>query len=228
MDGKRELVTVAEAAAELGMSVRGLLKRLERGDMSGERVNPRLWLIPISEVERWKQLGRQKPGPKPRQPEQPPSDDRVTVACRDCGHQLDAGVIASSDADMPCPECGSTARMVRHRIRRELNLRGGVRYKGRSKEGGRPWIKGRSEPDLWRDTGIMVERQLQVNRRDDRYTERVTDPATGEVIHETDELLSAHQGHGSARRAASKNPRRAATEGADAPVAMRLVDQPPA
>ena len=60
----RELMTVAEAARELGLSIRGVLNRLERGQMRGERVHPRLWLIPREEVERWRMLGRQRPGRK--------------------------------------------------------------------------------------------------------------------------------------------------------------------
>ncbi|MGE3597360.1 MAG: helix-turn-helix domain-containing protein [Dehalococcoidia bacterium] len=55
---------VPEAAQALGMSVSGVRTRLERGQMQGKRVGPRLWLIPRDEVERWKTLGRQKTGPK--------------------------------------------------------------------------------------------------------------------------------------------------------------------
>lgn len=60
-------MTVAEAASELGMSIRGVLNRLERGTMRGERIHPRLWLIPQAEVARWKALGKQPPGRKRQQ-----------------------------------------------------------------------------------------------------------------------------------------------------------------
>jgi excisionase family DNA binding protein len=63
----RPLLTVQEAATELGITVRGVQERLKRGAMQGERVTPRLWLIPRDEVERWKVLGRQQPGRKPGQ-----------------------------------------------------------------------------------------------------------------------------------------------------------------
>jgi hypothetical protein len=33
--------------------------------MAAEQVSPRLYLIPRAEVDRWKKLGRQKPGLKP-------------------------------------------------------------------------------------------------------------------------------------------------------------------
>ena len=61
------MLTVAETARELDLTVRGVQNRLLRGLMQGERVTPRLWLIPREEVDRWKALGRQKPGRKPRQ-----------------------------------------------------------------------------------------------------------------------------------------------------------------
>ena len=62
------LVTVTEAAAELGLTVHAVAKRLRRGQMKGERVSPRLWLVPREEVERWKEIGRMKPGPRRRTP----------------------------------------------------------------------------------------------------------------------------------------------------------------
>ena len=72
MKERRELMTVTETAQALGMSVRGVLNRLERGQMRGERVHARLWLIPREEVERWKALGRQRPGRKPQKEREEP------------------------------------------------------------------------------------------------------------------------------------------------------------
>jgi excisionase family DNA binding protein len=60
-----EYVTVQQAADELGLSLRGIRERIRRGDMRAERLGERVWAIPREEVERWKQLGRQRPGPKP-------------------------------------------------------------------------------------------------------------------------------------------------------------------
>jgi excisionase family DNA binding protein len=66
VQGGRDLLTVAEVAEELGLTVRGVQDRLLRGLMRGERVSPRLWMVPRTEVERWKALGRQRPGRKPK------------------------------------------------------------------------------------------------------------------------------------------------------------------
>ncbi len=60
------MLTVQETAEELGLTIRGVQNRLLRGSMQGERVSPRLWMIPRGEVERWRALGKQRPGRKPR------------------------------------------------------------------------------------------------------------------------------------------------------------------
>jgi excisionase family DNA binding protein len=56
-----EYLTVAQAAAELGISRRALLNRIEKGDVRAVRVNPRLWVVPRREVDRWKELGKLRP-----------------------------------------------------------------------------------------------------------------------------------------------------------------------
>jgi excisionase family DNA binding protein len=61
-----EYVTVRQAADELGLSLRSIRERIRRGDMRAERLGERVWAIPREEVERWKQLGRQRPGPNPK------------------------------------------------------------------------------------------------------------------------------------------------------------------
>ena len=44
---------------------------------------------------------------------------------------------------------------------------------------------------------MRLERFL--DRLRDLYKEKITNPTTGEVIHECEEPLSKHQGHGSAK-----------------------------
>jgi excisionase family DNA binding protein len=61
-------MTIPDAARELGLTPAAIRARLRTGAMRGERVRPKLWLIPRDEVERWRVLGRQKRGPKPRTP----------------------------------------------------------------------------------------------------------------------------------------------------------------
>jgi excisionase family DNA binding protein len=54
---ERDYLTIKEAAAILGVPGRTIAYRLQKGFMRGEHVNPRLWLIPRAEIERWKGRG---------------------------------------------------------------------------------------------------------------------------------------------------------------------------
>lgn len=47
--------------------------------------------------------------------------------------------------------------------------------------------------------GRWMRRSRVVDRENDRYTETVVDPKTGEMVHHCDEPLSEHRGHGSAK-----------------------------
>jgi excisionase family DNA binding protein len=61
-----EYMTVSEAARALGVTDRAIHKRITSGHMRAERYGERAVLIPVEEVERWRELGRMKPGPKRR------------------------------------------------------------------------------------------------------------------------------------------------------------------
>jgi excisionase family DNA binding protein len=58
-------MTIADAAAALGLSTAGVRRRIERGEMQATLISPRLYLISAEEVERWRAMGKLKPGPKP-------------------------------------------------------------------------------------------------------------------------------------------------------------------
>jgi excisionase family DNA binding protein len=60
-----DYMTVEEAAAALGLSVRAIRERIRRGDMRADRLGARVWAIPRDEVQKWQAIGRLKPGPKP-------------------------------------------------------------------------------------------------------------------------------------------------------------------
>lgn len=61
-----DYMTVGQAAEALGVSPRAIRHRIAVGEMQAEQINPRLWMIPRAEVERWTALGRMRPGPKPK------------------------------------------------------------------------------------------------------------------------------------------------------------------
>ena len=57
----------------------------------------------------------------------------------------------------------------------------------------------RLEPSMSHRLQKPVEHFRLINRADDKYTERVRDYETGQVLHEVEEPLSQHTGHGSAK-----------------------------
>ncbi len=64
-------MTVEQAAAALRITPSAVRYRLEKGQLHGERIHPRLWLVPVDEVERAVAAGgRMRPGPKPGRKEQ--------------------------------------------------------------------------------------------------------------------------------------------------------------
>jgi hypothetical protein len=129
---------------------------------------------------------------------------KQTVWCGGCGKQLDESPSTPLRERTPCPHCGSTGRRFGVEITSVAEVRAGVRAKARSgeagKPGGKPWLTTMSEPSWSHARQKWMHREKTENRRDNRYTEVVKDPDTGEIVHEIDEPLTDHRGHGSARR----------------------------
>ena len=60
-------------------------------------------------------------------------------------------------------------------------------------------VEGKSGHEWSHRLQKMVYKERLIDRKDNRYKELVKDLETGEVIHEADEPLSKHTGHGSAK-----------------------------
>jgi len=54
--------------------------------------------------------------------------------------------------------------------------------------------------DFSHSKGRMMEKVRIIDKDNDRYFEKIVDPVTGEIVHLCDEALSAHWGHGSAKK----------------------------
>ena len=127
-----------------------------------------------------------------------------TVWCGRCGKQLDQSPSTPVDERISCPDCGSKDRKFGVVVTSEVKVSSGIRAKARSGEagklGGKPWLRMLSEPSWSYRYNKWMELLKVEDRRNDRYTEVVRDPDTGEIVHECDEPLSEHRGHGSARQ----------------------------
>ncbi len=131
-----------------------------------------------------------------------------TVWCGQCGKQLDESPDTPVGARLACPECGSKSRKFGVQITATSEPMAGIRAKARSAPvgtpGSKPWLTMLSEPSWSYRYKKWMERLKVEDRRNDRYTEVVRDPETGEIVHQCEEPLSEHQGHGSARAFFSK------------------------
>ena len=62
-----------------------------------------------------------------------------------------------------------------------------------------------TEPNSRASAGLgWMHREKTENRRENRYTEVVKDPETGEIVYEVEEPLSERRGHGSAKEGKRK------------------------
>jgi len=126
----------------------------------------------------------------------------TVVTCGGCGLSLDESADLLLEQRPACPACGSSARSFHKTIRVTEEARAGEGYKVREQGQQRPFIEGYDRPSLSRKTGRWMRKEMRVDRRNNLYQDRVTDPETGEIVHEEDEPLTDHRGHGSAKRTA--------------------------
>jgi hypothetical protein len=123
------------------------------------------------------------------------------VWCNACGEPLpDARPDDPGEGRPPCSACGSFGRLVKVFAHDEVTIHSdlGVKKKklgfksgGRSRPAQEQWSGDQQSADgVWRD------RQRVVDRENNRYIERVTDP-DGTVIRDVDEPLDQHLRHGS-------------------------------
>lgn len=133
------------------------------------------------------------------------AENSTVVKCAICLTVLDDAPNISVERRTPCQNCGSTARAFEVEIVQTMTARTSLGMKARHSAGGRPFYEAKSGANLQRSTGRWMERDLVVDRKNDRYIERVVDPKTREVIHVCEEPLSEHRGHGTATKQSSDN-----------------------
>lgn len=121
------------------------------------------------------------------------------MRCAECRAGLDEPPFGLSYP--PCPRCGSRAVV--------MNIVDEVRVQDRLKATAKDDRQRSGKKVRWeviqgaeqsRDSGRWVEKSRLIDRDANRYSERITDLETGEVLRDCQEPLSQHQGHGSAKR----------------------------
>lgn len=124
----------------------------------------------------------------------------MKVTCGECGEELTESQSLPESERLPCPKCASIARHVFLNATDSFTFHEMGDLKGKRPGQKKPYIERRQGDSLFRKTGEWHDLSRVVDRENDHYSEKVTDPKTGEVIHECEEPLSEHQWHGDAKR----------------------------
>jgi predicted RNA-binding Zn-ribbon protein involved in translation (DUF1610 family) len=131
-------------------------------------------------------------------------NQRMVVAvdqekCAGCGVVLPQS--PDPQSRMPCPDCGSTVRVIGVSITETLECHDSVGFKQKRPGYKKPIAEGVSGDEFFRRESKWVKKERLIDRQANPkwYRETVTDPVTGQVIHHCDEPLDQHTGHGSAK-----------------------------
>jgi hypothetical protein len=120
------------------------------------------------------------------------------IKCGKCG-----AVLSSPDA-ATCPQCGRALSEIHVLVDEEvsLTLREKLHAKVRHGQPGEvaPHLEMVAGDDLQRSSGRWLRLERRIDRENDLYTEKLTDPETGEVVREVRERLSEHRGSGAAKQ----------------------------
>lgn len=128
------------------------------------------------------------------------SDTPPTVNCGDCGKELAEDPHAPVETRKPCADCGSTSRHFQKSLSVTGTARTKLSMKARHATGGRPFLEQTVGDELHRKSGKWMKLERLIDRARNWYREVVTDPETGQTMHECQEPLSEHRGHGAAKR----------------------------
>lgn len=119
------------------------------------------------------------------------------VECAGCGRPL-PGAQSSDPVETrsACGSCASTARLVRVHASEELHLHERLDFKVKAGGRGKPVLEVRQGDDLHRDSGVWRSLHRVIDRRSNRYEERIVS-AEGVVVRDVSVPLDRHRGHGS-------------------------------
>jgi hypothetical protein len=79
-------------------------------------------------------------------------------------------------------------------------MRAKIAYKLKGVGKKKPIVEGISGEDLHRDSGKWMYKERVIDHEKNRYKEVVTDLETGNIVHNCEEPLDKHTGHGSAKK----------------------------
>jgi hypothetical protein len=125
----------------------------------------------------------------------------LSVQCGNC--ELPLLEDCSEQHRQPCPGWRSIRRIFNHAGTEITYLEKMWKMKIKTPSflgKGHIRVEQRVGDDLHRRSARWFKKERIIDRKNDRYFEKIADPETGCVIHHCDEPLTQHFGHGSAKR----------------------------
>ncbi len=127
----------------------------------------------------------------------------ISVKCSDCGEKLPSEW-AHLETIKKCPICNSIKQTIEMGITEVagIEIHDSLRAKGKDSN-----FNSKRNPrydlfagdDLRKSDGKWMKKTRIIDKNNNKYIEKVIDPETGEIVHENEEPLSDHYGHGSAK-----------------------------
>ena len=128
---------------------------------------------------------------------------KIKIKCTDCGYELPDKWAHSNRSDN-CPGCNSINQTIEIGVFEEIgvelhdNVQGKVKNRSYSSKKNPRYEFFEGDDFRKRDRKWMMKTRI-IDKDRDKYVEKVIDPETGEIVHEKEEPLSDHFGHGSAK-----------------------------
>ena len=128
----------------------------------------------------------------------------INVICTDCNAPLPAEWAHQVALENVCPQCGSVKKTMSLNFVEDVGLEIHDSLRIKAKNVTRPSKKNPrvdifAGDDLRKSDNKWMTKERIIDKDKDFYKETVKDPTTGEVIHHTEEPLSQHFGHGTAK-----------------------------
>lgn len=129
------------------------------------------------------------------------SEVNTRIECADCGVRLPDEWVSSKNRGV-CPDCGSNQKTIYLNIVEEAALDIHESLSGKVKDINfnskkNPRYEFFEGDDLRKSDSKWMKKTRVIDKYNDKYHEKVTDPETGDVVHHCEEPLSDHFGHGS-------------------------------
>lgn len=119
------------------------------------------------------------------------------ITCRNCDTRLDDDT--DGQPSKPCPNCGSLARHISLSFTDTIEIHEKISLKAKQQGFKKPRKELVTGDEKYVAQDRWVHKERVIDRENDKYLEVVKDPKTGEIIHQCEEPLSQHFGHGSAK-----------------------------